>query len=182
MKRTTIGIAVIIAIVGAAAFVGAVAIARAMLVPAPVEASAPPPPPIDPNLAAAHLAQALRFQTVSYGNGVKEKERSAALQEMHTWMERTYRYLHEAAPQEQFGESLLFVWRGTDENLAPVLSISYGGCESSYSSSDVQALESLTQQANAQGMTITAPSGDSGAADCDARCAAAAKSSAQPAA
>jgi len=121
MKRTTIGIAAIIAIVGAAALVGAVAIARAMLVPAPVEASAPPPPPIDPNLAAAHLAQALRFQTVSYGNGVKEKERSAALQEMHTWMERTYRYLHEAAPQEQFGESLLFVWRGTDENLAPVL-------------------------------------------------------------
>ena len=121
MKRTTIGIAAVIAIVGAAALVGAVAIARAMLVPAPVEASAPPPPPIDPNLAAAHLAQALRFQTVSYGNGVKEKERSAALQEMHTWMERTYRYLHEAAPQEQFGESLLFVWRGTDENLPPVL-------------------------------------------------------------
>jgi subtilase family serine protease len=53
------------------------------------------------------------------------------------------------------------------QNLAPVLSISYGGCESSYSSSDAQALESLTQQANAQGMTITAPSGDSGAADCD---------------
>jgi subtilase family serine protease len=48
------------------------------------------------------------------------------------------------------------------QNLAPVLSISYGGCESSFSSSDVQTLESLTQQANAQGMTITAPSGDSG--------------------
>ncbi len=121
MKRKTIGIAAIIAVVGTAALVGAVAIARAMLVPAPVEASAPPPPPIDSNLAAAHLAQALRFQTVSYGNGAKVKERSAALQEMHTWMERTYRYLHEAAPQEQFGESLLFVWRGTDENLPPVL-------------------------------------------------------------
>jgi subtilase family serine protease len=53
------------------------------------------------------------------------------------------------------------------QNLAPVLSISYGGCESSYSASDVQTLESLTQQANAQGITITAASGDSGAADCD---------------
>ena len=53
------------------------------------------------------------------------------------------------------------------QNLAPVLSISYGACESSYSSSDIQTLESLTQQANALGMTIIAPSGDSGAADCD---------------
>ena len=53
------------------------------------------------------------------------------------------------------------------QNLAPVLSISYGSCEASYSASDVQTLESLAQQANAQGMTIIAPSGDSGAADCD---------------
>jgi subtilase family serine protease len=53
------------------------------------------------------------------------------------------------------------------QDLAPVLSISYGACESSYSSSDIQTLESLTQQANALGLTIIAPSGDSGAADCD---------------
>jgi subtilase family serine protease len=53
------------------------------------------------------------------------------------------------------------------QNLAPVLAISYGDCEANYSSGDVQTLESLAQQANAQGITITAPSGDSGAADCD---------------
>ena len=52
-------------------------------------------------------------------------------------------------------------------NLAPVLAISYGTCESSYTSSDVQSLAAMTQQANAQGMTITASSGDSGAADCE---------------
>jgi subtilase family serine protease len=52
-------------------------------------------------------------------------------------------------------------------NLAPVLAISYGDCESHYTSGDVQALSSMTQQANAQGITITASTGDSGAADCE---------------
>jgi subtilase family serine protease len=53
-------------------------------------------------------------------------------------------------------------------NLAPVLAISYGTCEAGYTSSDVQSLVAMTQQANAQGMTLTASSGDSGAADCEA--------------
>jgi subtilase family serine protease len=52
-------------------------------------------------------------------------------------------------------------------NLAPVVAISYGDCESHYPSGDVQALFSMTQQANAQGITITASTGDSGAADCE---------------
>jgi subtilase family serine protease len=52
-------------------------------------------------------------------------------------------------------------------NVAPVISISYGACESSLAASDVQTLQSLTQQANAQGMTVLAASGDSGAVDCD---------------
>jgi len=50
-----------------------------------------------------------------------------------------------------------------DQNLAPVMSMSYGGCES-------QALPSfrtLAQQANAQGITWMNSSGDSGAAGCD---------------
>lgn len=52
-------------------------------------------------------------------------------------------------------------------NLAPVLSISYGACEALFTSSDVQILTSMAQQANAQGQTIISPSGDDGAADCD---------------
>jgi len=54
-----------------------------------------------------------------------------------------------------------------NQNLAPVLSISYGACEPTWSSSDLQWLTSVSQQANAQGQTIVAPSGDDGAADCD---------------
>lgn len=54
-----------------------------------------------------------------------------------------------------------------DNNLAPVVSISYGGCEPSYTSGDVTTLQSWFQQANAQGQTVVAASGDSAAADCD---------------
>jgi subtilase family serine protease len=50
-----------------------------------------------------------------------------------------------------------------DQNLAPVISMSYGGCEQQNSSS----LRSVAQQANAQGITWIASSGDSGAAGCD---------------
>ncbi|MGA8025631.1 MAG: S53 family peptidase [Bryobacteraceae bacterium] len=54
-----------------------------------------------------------------------------------------------------------------DNNVAPVLSISYGNCESMLGTAEVNTLSSTFQQANAQGITVIAPSGDSGAADCD---------------
>jgi subtilase family serine protease len=57
-----------------------------------------------------------------------------------------------------------------DSNLAPVISISYGNCEggtAGFTSSSATSLASLLQQGNAQGITIVAPAGDNGAADCD---------------
>ena len=56
-----------------------------------------------------------------------------------------------------------------DNNLAPVLSMSYGACEADTGISGTEglkALETLAQQGNAQGITWLASSGDSGAADC----------------
>jgi subtilase family serine protease len=53
-----------------------------------------------------------------------------------------------------------------DQNLAPVLSMSYGLCEALTSSADAATLQSWARQANAQGMTWFAASGDSGGADC----------------
>jgi uncharacterized protein (TIGR03437 family) len=52
-----------------------------------------------------------------------------------------------------------------DQNIAPVLSMSYGGCELTYSA--VQTLHAVAQQANAQGITWMVSSGDSAAATCD---------------
>src|SRR5204863_5144958 len=54
-----------------------------------------------------------------------------------------------------------------DQNLAPIVSISYGDCESNFTQSDINALVALAQQANAQGITVVGPAGDAGAADCD---------------
>ena len=52
-------------------------------------------------------------------------------------------------------------------NLAPVISISYGDCEANFSSNDVNTITGWLKQANAQGQTVVTPSGDDGAADCD---------------
>lgn len=62
------------------------------------------------------------------------------------------------------------VWQSAlyaiDQNLAPVLSMSYGNCEES-DIVDLPTLQSAAQQANAQGMTFLAAAGDAGAADCE---------------
>ncbi|HTZ60854.1 MAG TPA: protease pro-enzyme activation domain-containing protein [Acidobacteriaceae bacterium] len=49
----------------------------------------------------------------------------------------------------------------------PIISMSYGGCEASWSTSDINAIESQLQQANTQGQTVILAAGDTGAADCD---------------
>ena len=54
-----------------------------------------------------------------------------------------------------------------DQNLAAVISVSYGDCEANFSSAEITTLSGFARQANAQGQTITASSGDSGPADCD---------------
>jgi len=54
-----------------------------------------------------------------------------------------------------------------EDNLAPIVSISYGLCESAGGSTGLNSFNQLFQQANAQGITIVGPSGDSGATDCD---------------
>ncbi len=54
-----------------------------------------------------------------------------------------------------------------DNNLAPVISTSYGNCEANLTGF-VPMLQQEAQEANSQGQTITAASGDAGAGDCEA--------------
>lgn len=54
-----------------------------------------------------------------------------------------------------------------DNDLAPIASISYGDCEPDTGASDVHSLNQTFMQANAQGITVLGPAGDSGATDCD---------------
>ncbi|MBV9572554.1 MAG: S8/S53 family peptidase, partial [Acidobacteriales bacterium] len=54
-----------------------------------------------------------------------------------------------------------------DQQVAPIISTSYGYCESGLGASFVQTVQQWAQQAAAQGQTITAAAGDAGVADCD---------------
>ena len=52
------------------------------------------------------------------------------------------------------------------QNIAPVISISYGECEPLMSSADIQQYGAVLQEAAAQGQTVVASSGDSGSTAC----------------
>jgi hypothetical protein len=54
-----------------------------------------------------------------------------------------------------------------DQKLAPVMSVSYGLCESSWGNTNLDSLSSEVQKANSFGITVMAAAGDEGAADCD---------------
>lgn len=56
-----------------------------------------------------------------------------------------------------------------DNNLAPILNVSYGICEAALGTSGNQFFNQLWQQAAAQGISVTVASGDSGSAVCDRR-------------
>ncbi len=54
-----------------------------------------------------------------------------------------------------------------DSNLAPIITISYGNCEAGWGATELNLLNQLFKQANAQGQTIMAATADVGATDCD---------------
>lgn len=54
-----------------------------------------------------------------------------------------------------------------DNNLAPIMTESFGSCDGLATQSEAQGLSTLAEQAAAQGITYMVSSGDSGAAGCD---------------
>jgi subtilase family serine protease len=78
------------------------------------------------------------------------------------------------------GTSIYFVYVGNNQNdsvwdsiqyavdtrLAPVISTSYGDCETDMSSSDYTSLNGILAQAAAQGQSVVAAAGDDGSTDC----------------
>ena len=72
----------------------------------------------------------------------------------------------ETCSKRQFGafDALQYA---IDHNIAPIISNSYGNCESAVGKPFAQTMQGWIQQANAQGQTVISAVGDSGAADCD---------------
>jgi subtilase family serine protease len=63
-----------------------------------------------------------------------------------------------------FSDSLTYA---IDNKLAPIITISYGLCESGWGTAMLASYNSLLAQANTQGQTVVSSSGDAGATDCD---------------
>ena len=59
------------------------------------------------------------------------------------------------------------IFRAIDDNTVSILNISFGGCEAALGTSGNQLLLEVTEQAAAQGISVTVSSGDSGSAGCD---------------
>lgn len=75
--------------------------------------------PVNADSAAAHLAEAIRFPTISVQEGAID---SAAFLGLHAWLARTYPLVHQRLTRETVaGLSLLYTWPGSDATKAPVV-------------------------------------------------------------
>ena len=75
---------------------------------------------VDEGSVAPRLAQALRFQTVSYED--VGQIRGAEFRALHKYLEQTFPKVHSTLTKELVGEySLLYTWKGRDESLKPIL-------------------------------------------------------------
>jgi carboxypeptidase PM20D1 len=116
MKRLLAALAVVVL-----ALAGTMAV-RALSVTRPANAATPPVavPAVDTAAAAAHLAGAVRFPTVSLASGAPVD--TVAFRGLHQYLQDTYPLLHQSLAREFVSSlSLLYTWRGRDTTLAPLV-------------------------------------------------------------
>ncbi|HVY86282.1 MAG TPA: M20 family peptidase [Caulobacterales bacterium] len=79
---------------------------------------------VDRDAAAQHLAQAIRFRTVSLSGAPTDDP--ARFAQFHAWLARTYPAFYAAAKLEVInGNSLLFTWEGSDPAQPPLLLLAH---------------------------------------------------------
>ena len=77
----------------------------------------------DTNLAAQHLGEAVRFQTVS--NQDASQNQVAEWDKLHTWLRTTYPNAHAAMRQEKLGQTLVYTWLGSDPAAQPIIMMAH---------------------------------------------------------
>jgi carboxypeptidase PM20D1 len=107
----------------------AVVVGRTLMVPAAELADIGQAESIDAEGAAQHLAEAVRFPTISHQSGADETEiarSQKAFEDFRNWMDATYPAFTAATTREIVGGATLFyTWEGTDASLDPVLLMSH---------------------------------------------------------
>lgn len=83
----------------------------------------PEPPPVSAERGARHLAEALRFRTITLAPGDPRPGQEGEWLKLHAWLEETYPAAHGAMQRELVGDTLtlLYTWPGTDPGLNPIL-------------------------------------------------------------
>jgi carboxypeptidase PM20D1 len=82
-----------------------------------------PERPVDADLVAQHLAEAIRFPTISYQD--RSKMSPEVFAQFHAFLAATYPRLHQTLALEPVGMSLLYTWRGTSPELPPILLLAH---------------------------------------------------------
>lgn len=76
--------------------------------------------PVDTARAAANLAQAIRFQTISHQD--QADDQPAEWDKLHAWLQTTYPAAHTAMTREVLtGHTLVYTWAGTNPALPPIV-------------------------------------------------------------
>lgn len=75
--------------------------------------------PFDTSLAAQHLAESIRFQTVS--NQDPAQNQLGEWDKLHGWLATTYPKAHAAMQREMLGKTLVYIWPGSDPAAQPVI-------------------------------------------------------------
>lgn len=84
--------------------------------------SLPEAPEISAETAARHLAEAIRFPTITVAPGDPRPGAEGPWLELHKWLEATYFDAHQAMKRETVADyTLLFTWQGSDVSLQPLL-------------------------------------------------------------
>ncbi len=84
-----------------------------------LQVTAVPRAPVDTQAAAARLAEAIRFRTIS--SYEKPDQHAEALRGMHAHIEKCFPAFHAAAKREIVaGYSLLYTWEGSEAKAQPI--------------------------------------------------------------
>ena len=79
---------------------------------------------VDSALAAKHLAEAVRFRTVSHQDA--QENDTAEWDRLHAWLQATYPAAHAAMTREVVaGHTLVYTWRGVDPSLPPIVLLAH---------------------------------------------------------
>ena len=83
----------------------------------------PDVPAISADLAAEHLGEAIRFQTITLVGGDPRPGNEGPWLDLHAWLETTYPAAHAAMTKEIVPGTytLLYTWQGSDPSLKPLL-------------------------------------------------------------